>query len=290
MLDVGTGSGYQAAVLAELAAEVVTIERIPELADEARARLREAGYAERRGARRATARSASPSARRSTRSRSRPPLRASRTRSTTSSRTAAGSSFRAARAAARSSCSSCDTRGAASSAASISVPLRSAPRRRRVWRMTDRMGDGDESSARLPCDDRGVLAAPRSTPDSRPHACERACASARTGSSSRSSASSARAGYLVNLAVYAVPLDVVGLHYISAADRLVPRRGHEQLHVEPPVDVPGTAGRRRVPGHAVLHRLDRRAGREPGRPAQCSSRSGSARSSLRRSRSCSSRR
>src|SRR5918995_4564071 len=33
VLDVGTGSGYQAAVLAELAAEVHTIERIPELAE-----------------------------------------------------------------------------------------------------------------------------------------------------------------------------------------------------------------------------------------------------------------
>ena len=44
VLDVGTGSGYQAAVLAELAAEIVTIERIPELAAEARARLQEAGY------------------------------------------------------------------------------------------------------------------------------------------------------------------------------------------------------------------------------------------------------
>src|SRR5690554_108871 len=32
VLDVGTGSGYQAAVLAELAAEVHSIERIPELA------------------------------------------------------------------------------------------------------------------------------------------------------------------------------------------------------------------------------------------------------------------
>jgi protein-L-isoaspartate(D-aspartate) O-methyltransferase len=45
VLDVGTGSGYQAAVLAELAAEVVTIERVPELAAEARGRLRDAGYA-----------------------------------------------------------------------------------------------------------------------------------------------------------------------------------------------------------------------------------------------------
>ncbi len=45
VLDVGTGSGYQAAVLAELAAEVHTIERIPELADAARANLAAAGYA-----------------------------------------------------------------------------------------------------------------------------------------------------------------------------------------------------------------------------------------------------
>ncbi len=44
VLDVGTGSGYQAAVLAELGAEVVTIERIPELAEQARANLAEAGY------------------------------------------------------------------------------------------------------------------------------------------------------------------------------------------------------------------------------------------------------
>lgn len=39
VLDVGTGSGYQAAVLAELAREVHTIERIPELAERARERL-----------------------------------------------------------------------------------------------------------------------------------------------------------------------------------------------------------------------------------------------------------
>ncbi len=44
VLDVGTGSGYQAAVLAELAAEVVTIERIPELAQRAHANLAAAGY------------------------------------------------------------------------------------------------------------------------------------------------------------------------------------------------------------------------------------------------------
>jgi protein-L-isoaspartate(D-aspartate) O-methyltransferase len=44
VLDVGTGSGYQAAVLAELAGEVDTIERIPELAESARANLAAAGY------------------------------------------------------------------------------------------------------------------------------------------------------------------------------------------------------------------------------------------------------
>jgi protein-L-isoaspartate(D-aspartate) O-methyltransferase len=44
VLDVGSGSGYQAAVLAELADEVDSIERIPELAELARANLSAAGY------------------------------------------------------------------------------------------------------------------------------------------------------------------------------------------------------------------------------------------------------
>jgi protein-L-isoaspartate(D-aspartate) O-methyltransferase len=44
VLDVGTGSGYQAAVLAELAGEVHTIERIASLAETARAALAAAGY------------------------------------------------------------------------------------------------------------------------------------------------------------------------------------------------------------------------------------------------------
>jgi protein-L-isoaspartate(D-aspartate) O-methyltransferase len=47
VLDVGTGSGYQAAVLAELAADVHTIERLPELAAQARANLAAAGYLDR---------------------------------------------------------------------------------------------------------------------------------------------------------------------------------------------------------------------------------------------------
>jgi protein-L-isoaspartate(D-aspartate) O-methyltransferase len=47
VLDVGTGSGYQAAVLAELAAEVHSIERIPALAERARDTLAVAGYGKR---------------------------------------------------------------------------------------------------------------------------------------------------------------------------------------------------------------------------------------------------
>jgi protein-L-isoaspartate(D-aspartate) O-methyltransferase len=44
VLEVGTGSGYQAAILAELARKVYTIEIIPELADGARAVLGDLGY------------------------------------------------------------------------------------------------------------------------------------------------------------------------------------------------------------------------------------------------------
>lgn len=44
VLEVGTGSGYQAAVLAELAREVISIERHAALADAARDRLERLGY------------------------------------------------------------------------------------------------------------------------------------------------------------------------------------------------------------------------------------------------------
>lgn len=44
VLEIGTGSGYQAAVLAELAKEVYSIEIVPALADSARNLLRELGY------------------------------------------------------------------------------------------------------------------------------------------------------------------------------------------------------------------------------------------------------
>lgn len=44
VLEIGTGSGYQTAVLAELFADVYTIEIIPALAQAAKARLRALGY------------------------------------------------------------------------------------------------------------------------------------------------------------------------------------------------------------------------------------------------------
>jgi protein-L-isoaspartate(D-aspartate) O-methyltransferase len=45
VLDVGTGSGYQAAVLARIGATVFGIERVPELAEQSSQRLRELGFA-----------------------------------------------------------------------------------------------------------------------------------------------------------------------------------------------------------------------------------------------------
>lgn len=45
ILEIGAGSGYQAAILAELAKEIHTIEIIPTLAREARERLQRLGYA-----------------------------------------------------------------------------------------------------------------------------------------------------------------------------------------------------------------------------------------------------
>ncbi len=46
ILEIGTGSGYQAAVLAELGTEVYSIEIVPELADHARKALTAQGYEE----------------------------------------------------------------------------------------------------------------------------------------------------------------------------------------------------------------------------------------------------
>jgi protein-L-isoaspartate(D-aspartate) O-methyltransferase len=47
VLEVGTGSGYQAAVLCEMGARVVSLERIPALAERAREILARLGYEDR---------------------------------------------------------------------------------------------------------------------------------------------------------------------------------------------------------------------------------------------------
>ena len=44
VLEIGAGSGYQAAILSELASEVVSAERVPSLAGSARERLAKLGY------------------------------------------------------------------------------------------------------------------------------------------------------------------------------------------------------------------------------------------------------
>lgn len=44
VLEVGTGSGYQAAIIARLTRKVITTERIPELAESARETLKRLGY------------------------------------------------------------------------------------------------------------------------------------------------------------------------------------------------------------------------------------------------------
>ena len=125
VLDVGTGSGYQAAVLAELAREVTTIERVPELYERARAAARRRRATPTSTSASETARSVCPRRRRSTRSPSRPRRRRCPMRSTTSSSRAAGSSSRAARAGARTSSRSSRHRTARSERASI--PCRFVP-------------------------------------------------------------------------------------------------------------------------------------------------------------------
>ncbi len=44
VLEIGTGSGYQTAILAELARHVYTVERLPSLMEEAKKTLQELGY------------------------------------------------------------------------------------------------------------------------------------------------------------------------------------------------------------------------------------------------------
>ena len=125
--------GYQAAVLAELAGEVHSIERLPQLAERARAALAAAGYERVAGARRRRHARRSRARARSRRSPSPPPRRACRRRSTSSSCRAGGSSSRVGEPA-RAASSSVVVRsagGPGGASASVPVPLRPAGRRRR---------------------------------------------------------------------------------------------------------------------------------------------------------------
>ena len=229
VLDVGTGSGYQAAVLAELAAEVVTIERIPELAAEARARLERGRLRERRGARRRRLARASRSGRRSTRSPSPPRPRrvpaalydqlARGRAARRPARHALGAGARPRRSHPRQGRSSAPRSRAASSRSSATKGLA----------RTDRMGDGDDAPPDYPAVTVESSQAP-STPASRPPACARGCASARTGSSSSKFCVVGATGYAVNLAVYTLLLDVRRAPLHLRRRLLVPRRGDEQLH------------------------------------------------------------
>ncbi len=141
VLDVGTGSGYQAAVLAELAGHVVSIERIPALAERARVGPRSSGLRGGRGHRRGRlARSSSTGTLRRHRSRrgragcsSRAGGTADRRRAT---RRSAGWPPRAAARARRTH------RGRPPRAPERLVQVRAAPRRRGVfgWRLLAQWG------------------------------------------------------------------------------------------------------------------------------------------------------
>ena len=124
VLEIGTGSGYQAAVLARLVARVYSIEIVPELAERGAGDPRGARRRERRGASRATATAGCPITRPSTASSSPPRRRRCPSPSSTSSRSEAASSCRWA-AATRSCASSSAPRRA--SAARRSSPCASSP-------------------------------------------------------------------------------------------------------------------------------------------------------------------
>ena len=66
-------------------------------------------------------------------------------------------------------------------------------------------------------------------------------------------------GYAVNLAVFSRSSSAPDSHHLAAAVVLVPRRRDEQLHVEPPLDVPRRARPRRLPGRPVPRRRAARA-------------------------------
>ena len=61
-------------------------------------------------------------------------------------------------------------------------------------------------------------------------------------------------GYVVNLAVFTLFYEVISCALQAGRGDLVRRRRHEQLPLEPPVDVPRPAWPLLLPGPALLHR------------------------------------
>ena len=224
-------------MLAELAAEVVTIERIPELADDARAALAEAGYAnvevrvgdgslgvpERAPFDAIAVAAAAPTV---------PPALydAARRRrpSRRPSRLALGPGARARRADA----------GRPGRAHVDPLSLRPARSATKGLAMTDRMGDGDDA----------VRDYPAMTVESSPAQIDAGFSPARVRAGMRKRKNWEQlvkfcvvgaTGYVVNLAVFTLArCTSLGVPLHPGRRRLVPRRGDEQLHLESPLDVP----------------------------------------------------
>ena len=72
-------------------------------------------------------------------------------------------------------------------------------------------------------------------------------------------------GYLINLAVFAVLAGNLGVHHVDRRGRRLLRRRHQQLPLEPLLDLRRRRGPRRLPGGALLRRQRRLAADQPGR-------------------------
>ena len=289
VLDVGTGSGYQAAVLAELADEVHTIERVPELAERARATLEEAGYDrvhvhvgdgtlglpehapfDRDRRRRRRARAAADA------------LRAAR-----AARPARGAGRAARPPGARDR--GAQPRGPGRDPLGA-VPVRAAARRRGVsgrrrvgprrpglragrWYARPRDGAGSSRLRR-----RGA----------RRRRADGAWAPAPAELAATGEVLRRRRDRLRRQPRRLLPARGACGRRLPARRRLlVRRRGDEQLHVEPRLDVPPPARARRDPGRALLRRSRCWRSRPTWSCSRCSSSSASASCSRRRWRSCS---
>ena len=233
VLDVGTGSGYQAAVLAELAREVHTIERIEQLVDRAREKLAAAGY-ERVVVHQGDGSLGLPEL---------APFDAVTVAAAAPGLPAAlyeqlawgeGSSSRSETGAASGSRSSSRARRARRS--STPSPVASCRSSARRATNLSAMAKGAEATSSRAT----VFTGAASSALRRPGNWLQLAKFCTVGAS----------GYVVNLAVYASLL-AAGVHYLPGRGVLVPRRRHQQLRLEPRLDVPPSARPPRLPGSPV---------------------------------------